>query len=71
MALWQSSEVNHPSRSTDLGETSLWRRRGEGVRLRLLLTSPFLALGPDFGLLGASSSEEDDPVSKKTDNQKR
>lgn len=49
---------------SDLGDTSLCRRLGEGVRLRLLLTSPFLALGPDVGLLGPSSSEEDDPESK-------
>lgn len=50
---------------TDLGDASLGRRLGEGVRLRLRLTSPFLALGPDdVGLVGPSSSEEDDPVSK-------
>lgn len=49
---------------SDLGETSLCRLRGEGVRLRLLLTSPFLAPGPDVGLLGPSSSEDDDPVSE-------
>lgn len=57
----------------DLGETSLCRRLGEGVRLRLLLTSPFLALGPDFGLLGPSSSEEEDPESniKETHHQKK
>lgn len=47
-----------------LGETSLCRLRGEGVRLRLLLTSPFLAPGPAVGLLGPSSSEEEDPVSE-------
>lgn len=56
---------------SDLGETSLCRLRGEGVRLRLLLTSPFLAPGPEFGLLGPSSSEDEDPVSetKKTGHQ--
>lgn len=48
---------------SDLGEISLCRLRGEGVRLRRLLTSPFLAPGPDCGLLGPSSSEEEDPVS--------
>lgn len=48
---------------SDLGEASLCRLRGEGVRLRLLLTSPFLAPGPAVGLLGPSSSEEEDPVS--------
>lgn len=54
---------------SDLGEASLCRLRGEGVRLRLLLTSPFLAPGPVFGLLGPSSSEEDDPESEtKSDN---
>lgn len=51
----------------DLGEGSLCRLRGEGVRLRLLLTSPFLAPDPAAGLLGASSSEEEDPVSETTD----
>lgn len=58
---------------SDLGETSLCRLRGEGVRLRLLLTSPFLAPGPDVGLLGPSSSEEEDPVSetKKTGHQQQ
>jgi len=47
-----------------LGEGSLCRLRGEGVRLRLLLTSPFLAPGPGLGLLGPSSSEEEEPVSE-------
>lgn len=51
----------------DLGEASLCRLRGEGVRLRLLLTSPFLAPGPAVGLFGPSSSEEEDPVSEITE----
>lgn len=55
---------SHSDRTSDLGETSLCRLRGEGVRLRLLLTSPFLAPGPDVGLLGPSSSEDEDPVSE-------
>ena len=50
--------------ASDLGEASLCRLRGEGVRLRLLLTSPFLAPDPAVGLLGPSSSEDDDPVSE-------
>lgn len=49
---------------SDLGEASLCRLRGEGVRLRFLLTSPFLAPGPVAGLLGPSSSEEEDPESE-------
>lgn len=50
----------------DLGEGSLCRLRGDGVRLRLLLTSPFLAPDPPVALLGASSSEDEDPVSETT-----
>lgn len=49
----------------DLGEPSLKRLRGEGVRLRLFFTSPFLAPGPAADLLGPSSSEEEDPLSEK------
>ena len=52
---------------SDLGEASRCRLRGEGVRLRLLLTSPFLAPGPVVDLLGPSSSEEEDPESETTD----
>lgn len=47
-----------------LGEASLCRLLGEGVWLRRLFTSPFLAPGPPFGLLDASSSEEEDPESE-------
>lgn len=57
-------KFNHFDKMSDLGETSLCRLRGEGVRLRLLLTSPFLAPDPDVGLFGPSSSDEEDPVSE-------
>lgn len=60
----QHRDKNHLHKMSNLGDTSLCRRRGEGVRLRLLLTSPFLAPGPDVGLLGPSSSEEEEPPSE-------